>query len=120
MFSDFEEHHESKATWRQLSWLHSVILLVLLLMLTRNEPGIVQNCSRDGKYEGCPQSKFPARPTGSKPYITRSDCMYVIEQWRSMAPALTALLAFSQYQCYSCWRWRLLFQLPPTVKCGQW
>jgi hypothetical protein len=72
------------------------------------------------QYEGLPQSKFPTRPTGSKPYITRSDCVYVIEQWRSMAPALTALPAFSQYQCYSCWRWRLLFQLPPTVKCGQW
>jgi hypothetical protein len=32
------------------------------------------------KYEGRPQSKFPTRPTGSKPYITRSDCVYVIEQ----------------------------------------
>jgi hypothetical protein len=31
-------------------------------------------------YEGRPQSKFPTRPTGSKPYITRSDCVYMIEQ----------------------------------------
>jgi hypothetical protein len=26
------------------------------------------------------QSKFPTRPTASKPYIERSDCAYVIEQ----------------------------------------
>jgi hypothetical protein len=31
-------------------------------------------------YEARPQSKFPTRPTASKPYIARSDCAYVIEQ----------------------------------------
>jgi hypothetical protein len=32
------------------------------------------------KYEARPQSRFPARPTASKPYIARSDCAYVREQ----------------------------------------
>jgi hypothetical protein len=27
-----------------------------------------------------PQSKFPTRPTASKPYIARNHCTYVIEQ----------------------------------------
>jgi hypothetical protein len=31
-------------------------------------------------YEAHPQSKFPTRPTASKPYIALSDCAYVIEQ----------------------------------------
>jgi hypothetical protein len=31
-------------------------------------------------YVARPQSKFPTRPTASKPYIARSDCAYVIEQ----------------------------------------
>jgi hypothetical protein len=43
-----------------------------------------------------PQSKFPTRPTASKPYIARSDCAYVIEPCCSMAHALTILPAFSQ------------------------
>jgi hypothetical protein len=47
-------------------------------------------------YVASPQSKFPIRPTASKPYIARSDCSYVIEQCCSMALALTALPAFSQ------------------------
>jgi hypothetical protein len=34
------------------------------------------------KYVARPQSKCPTRPTVSKPYIARSDCAYVIEQWR--------------------------------------
>jgi hypothetical protein len=42
------------------------------------------------------QSKFPTRPTASKPYIARSDCAYVIEQCCSMAHALMVLPAFSQ------------------------
>jgi hypothetical protein len=33
-----------------------------------------------GKYVARPQSKFPTRPTASRPYIARSDCTYVIEQ----------------------------------------
>jgi hypothetical protein len=48
------------------------------------------------KYVACPQSKFPARPTASKPFTARSDCAYVIEQCCSMAHALTVLPAFSQ------------------------
>jgi hypothetical protein len=44
------------------------------------------------KYEAHPQSKFPTRPTASKPYIARSDCAYVIEQWCSMSHSLTVLL----------------------------
>jgi hypothetical protein len=48
------------------------------------------------RYVARPQSKFPTRPTGSKPYIARSDCAYVIEQCCSMAHALTILPAFSQ------------------------
>jgi hypothetical protein len=48
------------------------------------------------KYVARPQSKFPTRPTDSKPYIARSDCAYVIEQCCSMAHALTVLPAFSQ------------------------
>jgi hypothetical protein len=47
-------------------------------------------------YEARPQSKFPTCPTASKPYIAQSDCSYVIEQWCSMAHALTVLPAFSQ------------------------
>jgi hypothetical protein len=47
-------------------------------------------------YVARPQSKFPARPTASKPYIARSDCAYVTEQCCSMAHALTVLPAFSQ------------------------
>jgi hypothetical protein len=47
-------------------------------------------------YVARPQSKFPTRPTASKPYIARSDCAYVIEQCCSMAHALTVLPAFSQ------------------------
>jgi hypothetical protein len=47
-------------------------------------------------YETRPQSKFPTRPTASKPYIARSDYAYVIEQWCSMAHVLTVLPAFSQ------------------------
>jgi hypothetical protein len=43
-----------------------------------------------------PQSRFPTRPTASKPYIARSDCAYVIEQGCSMALVLTVLPAFSQ------------------------
>jgi hypothetical protein len=43
-----------------------------------------------------PQSKFPTRPTASKPYIARSDCAYVIEQSCGIAHALTVLPAFSQ------------------------
>jgi hypothetical protein len=35
---------------------------------------------RDELYQARPQSKFPTRPTASKPYIARSDCAYVIEQ----------------------------------------
>jgi hypothetical protein len=31
-------------------------------------------------YEARPQSKFPTRPTASKPPIVRRDCSYVIEQ----------------------------------------
>jgi hypothetical protein len=31
-------------------------------------------------YVARPQSKFPTRPTASKPYIARSDCAYAIEQ----------------------------------------
>jgi hypothetical protein len=31
-------------------------------------------------YEARPQSKFLTRPTASKPYIARSDSIYVIEQ----------------------------------------
>jgi hypothetical protein len=31
-------------------------------------------------YKAGPQSKFPTRPTASKPYIARSDRAYVIEQ----------------------------------------
>jgi hypothetical protein len=31
-------------------------------------------------YQARPQSKFPTRPTASKPYIARSNCAYVIEQ----------------------------------------
>jgi hypothetical protein len=47
-------------------------------------------------YVARPQSKFPTRPTASKPDIARSDCAYVIEQCCSMAHALTVLPAFSQ------------------------
>jgi hypothetical protein len=47
-------------------------------------------------YVARPQSKFPTRPTPSKPYIARSDCAYMIEQCCSMAHALTLLPAFSQ------------------------
>jgi hypothetical protein len=47
-------------------------------------------------YVARPQSKFPTRPTASKPYIARSDCAYLIEKCCSMAHALTVLLAFSQ------------------------
>jgi hypothetical protein len=47
-------------------------------------------------YVARPQSKFPSRPTASKPYIARSDCVYVIEQCCSMAHALTVLPSFSQ------------------------
>jgi hypothetical protein len=47
-------------------------------------------------YLAQPQSKFPTRPTVSKPYIARSDCAYVIEQCCSMAHALTVLPVFSQ------------------------
>jgi hypothetical protein len=42
-----------------------------------------------------PQSKVPTRPTANKPYIARSDCAYLIEQWCIMAHALTVLHAFS-------------------------
>jgi hypothetical protein len=48
------------------------------------------------RYVTRPQCKFPTRPTASKPYIARSDCAYVIEQWCSMVHALTVLPAFSQ------------------------
>jgi uncharacterized membrane protein len=34
--------------------------------------------------------------SASKPYIARSDCAYVIEQWRSMAHALTEFPPFPQ------------------------
>jgi hypothetical protein len=47
-------------------------------------------------YVAHPQSKFPTRPTASKPDIARSDCTYMIEQCCSMAHALTVLPAFSQ------------------------
>jgi hypothetical protein len=47
-------------------------------------------------YTARPQSKFPTRPTASRPYIARSDSTYVIEQCCSMAHALTVLPAFSQ------------------------
>jgi hypothetical protein len=47
-------------------------------------------------YVARPQSKFPIRPTASKPYIARSDCAYVKGQCCSMAHALTVLPAFSQ------------------------
>jgi hypothetical protein len=47
-------------------------------------------------YVARPQSKFPTRPTASRPYIAPSDCAYVIEQCCSMAHALTVLPAFSQ------------------------
>jgi hypothetical protein len=47
-------------------------------------------------YVARPQSKFPTRPTASKPDIERSDCAHVIEQGCSMANALTAFPAFPQ------------------------
>jgi hypothetical protein len=47
-------------------------------------------------YVARPQSKFPTRPTASKPYIARSDCVYMIEQWRSMVYALMEFPAFPQ------------------------
>jgi hypothetical protein len=47
-------------------------------------------------YVAHPQSKFPTRPTASKPYIAQSDCVYMIEQWRSVAHALTEFPAFPQ------------------------
>jgi hypothetical protein len=55
------------------------------------------NCSAvQLMYVARPQSKFPTRPTASKPYIARSDCAYAIEQCCSMEHALTVLPAFSQ------------------------
>jgi hypothetical protein len=54
------------------------------------------NNSGTSVYVARPQSRFPTRPTASKPYIARSDCAYVIEQWCSMAHALTVLPVFSQ------------------------
>jgi hypothetical protein len=47
-------------------------------------------------YVARPQSKFPTRPTASKPYIARSDCAYVTEQGCGMTHALTVLPAISQ------------------------
>jgi hypothetical protein len=40
----------------------------------------VQSICKLARYEARPQSKFPTRPTASKPYIARSDCAYLIEQ----------------------------------------
>ena len=37
-----------------------------------------------------------------------------------MTHALAGLPEFSQYHRCSDWRWRLLFQLPPSVNCGLW
>ena len=30
-------------------------------------------------YKGRPQSKYPTRPTASKPFIALSDCVYAID-----------------------------------------
>jgi hypothetical protein len=52
--------------------------------------------SSNPSYVARPQSKFPTRPTASKPYIARSDRAYVIEQCCSMTHAITLRPAFSQ------------------------
>jgi hypothetical protein len=85
-------------------WLHAALILlvdksgknVFLLDVSQfNEKMLIYKSFLE-IYEARPQSKFPTRPTASKPYIAQSDCAYVIELWCSMAHALTVLPAFSQ------------------------